>query len=460
MFCVHSQNILHFEIQKDMYKAVVTKLTNVRPHGNADRVKLATCVGNQVVIGLENAEGQLGVYFGADGQLSHEFCKANNLYRDTLLNRDPSAKPGMFDNNRRVRAQRFRGEISDGFWVPLDHFKFAGTAILVDEGFEFDELGGIPICSKYINPATARAASQNQGKKTKRAKTSVMFKEHFDTEQFGKNLHVFNDNQVIVITEKVHGTSGRIGHVRVEREITLVEKIAKFFGARVETEEWKYLNGTRRVVLEETSGTQYHDPTIRDNAFKVFNGNLRKGETVFFEIVGFESNGVPIMPPGDTLAMKDKEFTKKYGEKMFYSYGCERPNCEIYVYRMTLTNDDGQSVDYSWEDVVSRCTEIGVKVVPHIKTLTFQEIRADLLLADQNNTGVDDRDISSKFSEMVQNWGSGASLLDSRHIKEGVCVRIEGGLHNRTFKFKSFEFKVLEGIAKDTGVVDAEEAQG
>jgi hypothetical protein len=366
----------------------------------------------------------------------------------------------MFDNNRRVRAQRFRGEISDGFWVPLDHFKFAGTAILVDEGFEFDELGGIPICSKYINPATARAASQNQGKKTKRAKTSVMFKEHFDTEQFGKNLHVFNDNQVIVITEKVHGTSGRIGHVRVEREITLVEKIAKFFGARVETEEWKYLNGTRRVVLEETSGTQYHDPTIRDNAFKVFNGNLRKGETVFFEIVGFESNGVPIMPPGDTLAMKDKEFTKKYGEKMFYSYGCERPNCEIYVYRMTLTNDDGQSVDYSWEDVVSRCTEIGVKVVPHIKTLTFQEIRADLLLADQNNTGVDDRDISSKFSEMVQNWGSGASLLDSRHIKEGVCVRIEGGLHNRTFKFKSFEFKVLEGIAKDTGVVDAEEAQG
>ena len=29
-----------------MYNAIVTKLTNVRPHSNADKVKLATCQGN------------------------------------------------------------------------------------------------------------------------------------------------------------------------------------------------------------------------------------------------------------------------------------------------------------------------------------------------------------------------------------------------------------------------------
>ena len=36
------------------YKAIVTKLTNVRPHSNADKVQLATCHGNQVVIGLNH----------------------------------------------------------------------------------------------------------------------------------------------------------------------------------------------------------------------------------------------------------------------------------------------------------------------------------------------------------------------------------------------------------------------
>ena len=445
-----------------MYKAIVTRLKNVRPHSNADKVKLATCIGNQVVIGLDHEEDELGVYFPCDGQLSHEFCKANNLYRDSLLNADPSAKPGMFDNNRRVRAQRFRGEISDGFWVPLDNFKFAGTTVLVDEGYEFDTLGTIPICSKYINPATAKAAEQNAGKKTRKAKTSVMFKEHFDTEHFGNNLHVFQAGQTIIVTEKLHGTSGRIGHVRVERELTWVEKLAEFFGANVSKETWKYLNGTRRVVLEESSGTQFHDPGIREKAFKVFDGNLRKGETVFFEIVGFEPSGTPIMPAGDVNALKDKAFAKKYGEKMFYSYGCERPNCEVYVYRMTLTNDDGQSLDYSWEDVVSRCKEIGVKTVPHISTFTLKELLLDYRErnAIPQEVDVDERDLREYFSQLVQEWGSGESLLDNRHIKEGVCVRIEGGLHNRTFKFKSFEFKVLEGIAKDAGVVDAEEAQG
>jgi hypothetical protein len=72
----------------------------------------------------------------------------------------------------------------------------------------------------------------------------------------------------------------------------------------------------------------------------------------------------------------------------------------------------------------------------------------------------DERDLQDHFSNVITQMGSGPSMLDQNHIKEGVCVRIEGGLHNKTFKFKSFEFKVLEGIIKDSGVIDAEEAQG
>lgn len=440
------------------YQATVIRIKNVRPHSNADRVQLATCHGNQVVIGLDVKEDDLGVYFPSDGVLSNEFCRANNLYRKPELNADPEAKPGMFDENRRVRAQRFRGEISDGFWVPLHYFGFIQVTGLDVEGFEFDEWKGVPICSKYVNPATLKIARENQGKKTRTAKTSIMFKEHFDTAHFGKCLHEFDLDQQIIITEKLHGTSGRIGHVLIDRDLTLVERIAKFFGARVQETEWKYMNGTRRVVLEETTGTQYHDPTIRDKAFNIFKDNLRKGETVYFEIVGFESTGAPIMPSVDTRAFNDKEFTKVYGEKMYYSYGCEpapsdtTKQSDVYVYRMTLTNEDGQTIDYAWDDVVKRCNEIGVKHVPHIKTMTLNSLTS--------NFENDMRDVRESFASVVERFGSGASVLDNRHIKEGVCVRIEGGLNNRTFKFKSFEFKVLEGIVKDSGVIDAEEAEG
>jgi hypothetical protein len=437
------------------YTAIVTKLKNVRNHDNADRVLLATCHGNQVVVGLDSKEDDLGVYFASDGQLSNEFCHANNLYRKAELNSDPN-KTGMFDENRRVRAQRFRGEISDGFWVPLSYFDFIkGTGILT-EGFEFDTLNGVSICEKYINPATIKAARENQGKTTKKAKTSIMFKEHFDTAHFGKCLHEFDYGQTIIITEKLHGTSHRIGHVLVERNLTWLEKLAKRLSVKVQESEWKYLSGTRRVVLEEFKGNPYHDPTIRDKAFKLFDGNLRKGETVYCEIVGYESTGASIMPSVDTTKMGDKEFSKQYGKLMPFSYGCADTQSKVYVYRMTLTDEDGHSVDYSWNDVVKRCKELGVDTAPHIRTMTFNELREELKSAA---CLTDDRTVRETFAKLVEAYGSGVSILDSRHIKEGVCVRIEGGLSNKTYKFKSFEFKVLEGIIKDTGVVDMEEAE-
>lgn len=280
-----------------------------------------------------------------------------------------------------------------------------------------------------------------------------MFKEHFDTAHFGKNIHDYREGQHIIVTEKLHGTSGRIGHVLVERPLTWIEKLAKRFGVKVQGTEWKYLNGTRRVVLGESTGTQFHDPTIRDAAFQLFNGNLRKGETVYFEIVGFESTGASIMPGVETKGLGDKAFTKTYGDRMYYSYGCEPAKSEVYVYRMTFANEDGQSIDYSWEDVVNRCKELGVKTVPHIATFTLGEMK-------YANGITDDRDLYEFFSNEITRMGSGPSILDKRHIKEGVCVRIEGGIINRTSKFKSFEFKVLEGIIKDSGVVDTEEAQG
>ena len=436
------------------YNAIVTRLTNVRPHSNADKVQLATCHGNQVVIGLDSLEGHLGVYFPSDGQLSDEFCKANNLYRDAELNARKDEKGGMFDANRRVRAQKFRGEISDGFWVPLHYFGFIMVSGLDVEGFEFDEWKGVPICNKYVNPNTAKIARENQGKKTRVSRSSVMFKEHFDTGHFGKNIHEFEKGQHIVITEKLHGTSGRIGHVQMTRELGWLEKLAAKLGLAINDKEWAYLNGTRRVVLGESkSANQFHDPTIRDKAMNLFKGNLRKGETVYFEIVGFESTGAAIMPSVDTTKMGDKEFTKQYGKSMAYSYGCDSTQSEVYVYRMTFANEDGQSIDYAWNDVVKRCNELGVKTVPHVATITLTELEAI--------TGkFDDRDLREYFSNTIETFGTGPSILDTRHIKEGVCVRIEGGLVNKTFKFKSFEFKVLEGIVKDSGVIDTEEAEG
>ena len=444
---------------------IVTVLRNVRPHPNADKVKLATCHGNQVVVGLDNKDGDLGVYFPCDLALSHEFAYANNLYREKTMNSDPNDKPGMFEPNRRVRAQKFRGEISDGFWVPMSYFNFIkGLPVdLLDEGYEFDTIGKTPICNKYINPSTIKAAQQNQPKKTKTAKTSIMFKEHIDTSHFGRCMHEVRPNDLIIITEKFHGTSHRVGHVLTERPLKWWEKILVKLGVAINKNEWTYLNGTRRVVLEESKrdGPQYHDPTIREKAFNLFKGNLRKGETVYLEIVGYDNGTTPIMPAVDTTALKDKEFTNTYANMenkthMVYSYGCAEGTSDVYVYRMTMTNVDGQSVDYSWDDVMRRCNELGVKYMPELARFTVGELKANEEL--KGHFFNDDRDFQDFLLNEVDIYSKGASLVDITHIREGVCVRLESGLAPRIYKHKSFEFKVLEGLAKDSGVVDMEES--
>jgi hypothetical protein len=442
------------------YNAIVTRLRNVRQHPNADRVKLATCHGNQIVVGLGNTDEDLGVYFPSDGVLSHEFAHANNLYRERTMNSDPNEKPGMFDGNRRVRAQKFRGEISDGFWVPMSNFDFIEKlpAELLEEGYEFDTIKGIPICNKYINPSTLKAAQQNQPKKTKTAKTSIMFKELPDTEHLFRNLDNLDESDLLIISLKTHGTSHRIGNVLVVRNLSLFEKFLKLVGVKINEKDWMYLNGTRRVVLEESKrdGPQYHDPTIRDKAFNAFNGNLRKGETVYLEIVGFENGSKPIMSSVDLGAFNDKELVKKYSNNGFnsmcYKYGCSDGESDYYVYKITMTNEDGQSIDYSWDDIVKRCNELGVKHVPFIDRFTVSEFKL-------RHNIIDDCDFERKFIDYIAAISDGDDLIDPSHIREGVCVRVESGLSLKVYKNKGFNFKIAEGLVKDSGVIDIEEVE-
>jgi hypothetical protein len=196
-----------------MYNAIITKLGNIRKHSNADRLNISVCWGNQVIIGLNSKDGDWGIYFPTDGQLSEEFSKKNDLIR----RKDETGKNvgGMFDENRRIRTQKFRGEVSDGFWCPIsllspffgdikineDHVVVGGNKL--PEGYEFTSINGILICQKYVTPNT----KTHSGQPSKKSKFtgSKMFKEQFETEQLGINLYKIPVDSLVIISEKQHG---------------------------------------------------------------------------------------------------------------------------------------------------------------------------------------------------------------------------------------------------------------
>ena len=100
-----------------MHCGYVVKVDKLRPHGNADRLQIATFFGNDTCVGLDIVLGEIGIYFPTDLQLSAEYCAENHLCRKKA---DGSPDTGYMDPDKRnVTAIRLRGERSDGLYMPL-----------------------------------------------------------------------------------------------------------------------------------------------------------------------------------------------------------------------------------------------------------------------------------------------------------------------------------------------------
>lgn len=424
------------------YNGYITRIRNVRKHPNADRLLLGECFGNQVVVGLDTKEEQLGIYFPTDGQLSEKFLQVNNL----LAVIDPETgerSGGFFDQSGRVRTQRFRKERSDGFFCPIEFLSFTGIDVsTLTEGTLFTDMNGVHICNKYVSPKTRNSRAFQSRERSRKKTRYPLFREHLDTEQLAYNLSNIKPGDYVVITEKVHGTSQRSGHTLVETMPwwkSYVNWLVKH-NLFKPTQEWTYVCGSRRVILTgDGDGWFGQDGTLmRQAAHTKFVDKLRKGETVYYEIVGYLTDTQLISNECPNSRLQDKQFVKKYGTHTRFTYGCQPGESKVFVYRITMTNVDGVEYDLSWRDVVYRCQELGVQHVP---------------LLDHGL--VTDPDA---FLRNVEDMITRDSTLDMGHIMEGAVIRIDGSTW-RAYKHKSFEFKVIEGIIKDTGAVDVEEAQ-
>ncbi len=441
----------------DNYQARVVEIKEIFPHPNADRLAITNFYGSNVIIGLNQKVGDIGLYFIGGTQLSEEFANANDLIRRKNLETG-ATEGGMFDANRRVRTQNLRGEASDGFFIGLESLltirKEGTVGAWPEVGDSFSVWGGVPVCNKYI-PRKRAPGVQGSGRqgKGRRDNDSKMFLRHFDTPQLRFVAHILaqfeNLYKPLVITEKIHGTSQRVGNVMIQKELRGFKKFlfSKIFGLPSETHEYKHLIGTRRtIVRENTDG--YYSSSFRKNASEPFLGKLRKGETVYYEVAGYE--GVkPIMGSAENKKVS-KEFVKHWGKTTEFTYGNKPGDFSIYIYRITLTNEDGEAVDLPWTSVKQRCLELDV---PHVPEHTITTVMYIL-----SNMGVDHNDTEEVKAAAILKWMDGwtdiPTVTDGYHICEGACLRVDDLAKPLIYKHKGTEFKILEGIIKPSDIID------
>lgn len=465
------------------HSGFVVKVKELRPHTNADKLQIAKFFDCETCVGLDVQVGDLGIYFPSGLQLSEEYCNQNNLVR----RKDENGKNigGYLDPDKRnIKTIRLRGEPSDGIYMPLESVQYTGIdmALLV-EGIVITQLNGHEICDKYIPPVKHERISNgpNRTHKPKNIPVAPLFNEHADTEQLAYNLNAFREGDYIEITLKMHGTSQRTGYLPVLKGMkrTFWDKLFRRPGTPIY--DWGYVTGTRRTVLDSFDGGFYGSNEFRAPHAKFFEGKLHKGEEVFYEVVGFTTAGAPIMGSVSNKKLNDPEFERQYGKTTVFSYGCEPtgkrekfykdeisvfsipelvPQSDFYVYRMTMTNEDGDVVEYTPDFMRYRCEQMGCKTVPVFAQLRIPDDndRNTLYL---NGEGVIDyvtKTPGEWVMEAAETYYDGPDPIGKTHVREGVVVRIVNRPAFTAFKHKNFAFKCLSGIITEEAadVADAD----
>ena len=444
------------------YLSKIVKIDSFRKHNDPEVQKLKCCTvdGFNIITGIDSEPG-LYVYFPVLSQINNDFLSYANLYRHKELNKDPE-QSGMFGDNGRVKAIKLRGEISEGFILPITVFENYIVSVTnqelkyVEEGTEFDAIEHegkeFWVSKKYI---AERQYSQSLSSSQTKPRHKVLkrldriredqFRFHYTTSLIKKCPYVINPNSLIQMSYKIHGTSGISAYVLCHQPLTWKQKIAKWL-TRESFDKYDYIYSSRTVIKNKfynpQVGSGYYSEDIWAEADKIVRPCLTKGQTAYYEIVGFLPNGKYIQPGYDYGCIPPKPGETFTHERHF----------KVRIYRVTMTNVDGKVVEYTPLQVQQWCNKVGLTPVEECYFGKAKDLYPDLDTFNHWN---------ENFIERLSNDKRFFMELDSPHCKnkvphEGLVIKPLDRLGS-ALKLKTFRFLDKEGRLADLGKVDIED---
>lgn len=442
------------------YLAKIVKIDNFHKHSDPEVTKLKCCCidGFNIITGIDSEPG-LYVYFPTACCINPKFLSYANLYRHGELNVDQT-KTGMFDDNGRVKAIRLRGELSEGFIIPivvLENWVMStvNVELKVEEGTEFDSIEHdgktFWVNKKYIpkntrTPGAPGSGNSGKGKQPKGLDKIIenQFRFHYDTVLIKKCPHVLHPSDLISITSKVHGTSGISAYVLCKQELNWKQKIARWLTGE-EFDKYDYLYSSRSVIKN-----QYYNKSVQGGFYGVdvwkyaddiVRPCLSKGMTAYYEIIGFLPNGGYIQKNYDYGCLPP------VGDEA-YTYG---KHFGVQIYRVTITNVSGKVHEFSAREVQLWAQMVGLVPVEQYYYGYAKDLYPDLDPSEHWNENFLSKLANDKNFYMECN----SPTCDNKVPHEGIVIKIEN-MKSEAFKLKCFKFLDGEGKALDKGEVDIE----
>ena len=445
------------------YLARIVKLGPPRKHFNADKLLTHTILFNNIITDLSYKEGDLVVYFPLECQINKDFISYINGFQKKELNKDKEVR-GFFDNNSRVRAVKLRGEPSAGFIIKLEVFiewltyaksfdkKYFQDCVKL-ENIDFDCFNDILICQKYIVPVKNSQVQNPSKKKVKRESKIVegQFRVAEDTAALKRNIDKINPDDIITISYKLHGTNSSIGRVLCKRKLSLVEKIAKFLGAKINDSIYDLVYASRTVIKNayaDKISASFYDTDIWAIHAEKIKDFIQDGITLYAEIVNQLPNG-------------------KWIQKG-YCYGLPPGQSELFVYRITYTKPNGDIIEFTTPQIQRYCKKFDLKTVPIFyygrakDWINYVLNEKNLLLSGGQIEDL--RDTTKHWHDnflaaLITQYNEKICYLCKSNVpEEGIVVTKESDFFE-AYKLKSFAFLERETKELDSGEVNIEDSE-
>lgn len=269
------------------YKVPYTKILEINPHTNAERLELATVYGFQVIV--QKGKFKVGdkiIYIPIDSIL------APNL-EALLFPADAKVKL----NKSRVRQIKLRGLASQGMIISPNEIRSLVNPDYFQDEQDVRTILGV---TKY-EPPVKEVRGPNNAPKGRKKQANPNFHKYNGLGNIKWFPNMFKDGDHVIIQEKLHGTNARAGKLPFVAN-TLWKRLKKLFGY---APAYENLYGSNNVDISSArSYSGWYGEDVYGKVLKELDvfGKIRDGETVFGEIVG------PGIQKGYTYGLKEHRF--------------------------------------------------------------------------------------------------------------------------------------------------------
>lgn len=421
------------------YACSVVEIKELFPIEGADNIVRVVVNGNNVVVPKTTEVGAKMLYFVSGTKLNANYCKFNNLYDKAEENRHETTRGFISFKQKRVKAIKLRGVISDGMLMPLTSLDAFSPSLAgrLKVGDEFTDIDIFSLCEKYFVPVKA---TQGNGKQKQSVKISRLvdnqFYLHVDTDNLRKNMHKIAPNDIIGVHYKKHGTSVVVGNVLVKRALSWYERLFKAFGAAIVDTKYDIVYSSRKVIKNaylNSNPNSFYTTDIWGDVAKEIGEKIPKNYTVYGEILGYTRDGAFIQKGFD--------------------FGCQVGEHKFYAYRITVVNEDGQVIELTDKQIEEFCEKHGIL---YKDTFIYYGRAVDFYPQIEEDVHWHE----NLLAKLEQDWNEKDCYMCNEKVpEEGIIIRKEAMSHYEAYKLKSKRFLLWESEEQEKEITNIEDNQ-